>query len=393
MEHQTHRTYEEAASDYLAKFRLVRDLPPAPSATVTRGAGEIPTEALIGLADEIADVSATMITLAQERLAASDATSREGINAQLIAQATAELHLATELLQMTEEGTTNRAMAPATRAAHGTALREAINALEQAMAIPASQGLPPSGRTTRAGAAPPAMLDQAKDTLKHTVTTTTGAIKQRVRELGGDIAFDLVTGTQWTAVIEGAALLSQDIAQLLDTVKQGVGTLIARAVAAAGRTLLNVYDKVVALLGKDVGDKARQQVQEWLEQIKKDQKIELFEPLIDHLYQVGAFQRELDEHLATTTAQVGALHHTAEAVKVLSEKFSILSGRMHTLERGLRLTKAIKIPQVLVIVAGLQVALLAAVVYVGYDYIGYKEIRFPNLTKGVAQVIRENVSR
>jgi hypothetical protein len=391
MEHQTYRTYEEAANGYVTKFRLLRDLPPAPSAAVTRGAGEIPAEALIGLADEIADISASMVTLAKERLAASDVMTREGINAQLISQATAELQVATELLQITEESTTDQPRRPATRAAHGTALREAIDALEQAMAIPASQGLPPSGRRTRAGAMSPATLDQAKDALKHTVSTTTGAITQRVRELGGDIAFDLVTGTEWTAVIEGVSLLNKDIANLLETVRQGVGALFARAVAAAGRTLLNVYDKIMAVLGKDVENKARKQVQEWMERIKKDQKVELFDALVGHLYQVDALQHELDERLAMPAAQLGVLNQASEAVNALSEKFIILAGHMNTLERGLRLAKLIKIPQVLVIVAGLQVALLAAVVYTGYDYIGYQELGFPDLTEGVAQVIRAHL--
>jgi hypothetical protein len=369
-----YQSYEEAIGDYLAKFRALRDAPATRSETVTRGAGDVAAEVLIEQADEIAAISGHMVVLAQDYLEAPDPTRREGISGQLLTQAAAELQVATELLQLTEEHTSARPSAPTPRAARGTALRDAINALEESMAIPLSQGLLPSARATRGGAASPATLDEAKGALKHAATTTTGVILQRVRELGGDIAFDLVTGTQWTAVIEGAALLNKDIANLLETVRQGVGALFARAVAAAGRTLLNVYDKIMAVLGKDVENKARKQVQEWMERIKKDQKVELFDALVGHLYQVDALKHELDERLAMTAAQLGALNQASEAVNALSHKFIILAGRMNALESGLRLAKLIKIPQVLVIVAGLQVALLAAVVYTGYDYIGYKEL-------------------
>jgi hypothetical protein len=58
---------------------------------------------------------------------------------------------------------------------------------------------------------------------------------------------------------------------------------------------------------------------------------------------------------------------------------------------GLHLARLIKIPQALVIVADFQLALLAAMVYTGYDFSGYQELGFPNLTEGVAQMIREHL--
>ena len=69
-----YQTYEEAAQDYLTQFRALRDAPPSKSKAVTRGAADVPVEALITRADEIADVSACMVPLAKGYLADTDPT-------------------------------------------------------------------------------------------------------------------------------------------------------------------------------------------------------------------------------------------------------------------------------------------------------------------------------
>jgi hypothetical protein len=51
----------------------------------------------------------------------------------------------------------------------------------------------------------------------------------------------------------------------------------------------------------------------------------------------------------------------------------------------------VQFPQVLVIVTAIRGTLLAILVYGGYDYIGYGQANFLNLTKGVSEVIQENL--
>ncbi|GIK41598.1 MAG: hypothetical protein BroJett011_54310 [Chloroflexota bacterium] len=357
-----------------------------PSEVVMRGTGEVAAETLIERAEEIADVSAGMVDLAREYLESPDATLREGISGQLLAQAAAELQVATELFQIATDEEAYL-LSPAPRAAGGVALHDAINTLEQAMATPVSAGLgPPVVR--RAAAATP---DQAKGALQQAVLTTTDAIMQRVIECGGDMTFNLVFNTEWAAVIQGAGLVSQDMANLLDKVKEGAGVLFQRAVTVATKTLLNVYDKILALLGKQAEDQARQQIRGWLEEIKQQGRIELFESLVGKLYGVEQFKAELPGWLQEYQAGPDRLSLTTAAVKVLSDKFIVLVGRLNTLGDVVSLARFIQAPQILVVSTGLSIALLAVLVYAGYDYIGYHEPRFPNLTKGVAEVIRENL--
>jgi hypothetical protein len=388
----TYRSYEEAAQDYLARFRALREAPPAPAEVVTRGAGEVAAETLIEQADQIADISASMAPLARGYLEAPAPALREGISGQLLAQAAAELQVATELLQIAA-GETVEPQALVTRAARGASLREAIDGLEKAMSMPVSAGLATPGMARRAAFAADTP-EEAKKALQQAATATAGAISQRVVEVGGDLAFNLVFTTSWPAVVQSAGLLGKDIANLLDSVKERASALIRRAVTAAAKTLLNVFDKIMALLGKDIEDRARKQVKEWLEKIRQDGKIEVFEKLVGKLYQVDALNTALPDWLEKTTAEWDKINATTTDVMALSDKFTVLVGRIDKVGDVVGMGKFVQalFPQVLVATTAIRVALLTALVYAGYDYIGYQQVEFLNLTKGVGEVVRENLA-
>jgi hypothetical protein len=388
----TYLSYEEAAQDYLARFRVLREAPPAPADVVTRGAGEVAAETLIEQADQIADISASMTPLARGYLEAPAPVLREGISGQLLAQAAAEMQVATELLQIAS-GETVEPQAPVTRAARGVNLREAIDGLEKAMSMPASTGLAAPGMARRAASAA-GKPEEAKKALQQAATVCAGAISQRVVEVGGDLAFNLVFNTDWNAVVQSAGLLNKDIANLLDNVKEEASALIRRAVTAAAKTLLNVFDKIMALLGKDIENKARKRVKEWLEKIRQDGKIEVFEKLVGKLYQVDALNTALPDWLEKTTAKRDKINATTTDVMALSDKFTVLVGRIDKVGDVVGLAKFVQaqFPQVLLATTAIRVALLTALVYAGYDYIGYKQVEFLNLTKGVGEVIRENLA-
>src|SRR5262245_45863200 len=256
----TYRSYEEAVKEYLAGFRALREVHPAPAEAGMRGGGEVAAETLIEQADQIADISASMAPLARGYLEAPAPALREGISGQLLAQAAAELQVATELLQIAS-GETVEPQALGARAARGASLREAIDGLDEAMSMPVYAGLASPGMA-RSAASAADTPEEAKNALQQAAAVTAGAISQRVVEVGGDLAYNLVFKTEWNAVVQSAGLLNKDIANLLDSVKEGASALIRRAVTAATKTLLNVFDKILALLGKDTEDKARKQVKE-----------------------------------------------------------------------------------------------------------------------------------
>ena len=213
-------------------------------------------------------------------------------------------------------------------------------------------------------------------------------------EVGGDLAFNLVFKTEWAAVVQSAGLVSKDIAKLLDRIKEGASKLVQSAMMTATKTILNVFDKILALLGKDVKDLARKQIQKWLEDIQKEGKIALFEQLVGKLYKVDKLKEALPKWMEKTTAGVDKINITKTDVAALSDKFTVLVERINAVGDVIGLSKFIQatVPQVLVIVTAIRVALLAILVYSGYDYIGYEQANFLNLTKGVTEVIRENLT-
>ncbi len=398
MNAKTYQNYEEAAQEYLSRFRALRDAPRPRSGVTLRGTSGLPVETLIQHADDIADVSAMLVPLAKEYLSAPDPNTREGISAQLLVQAAAELQIATELLQYAAGETAGEAppseIAPrgVTPVEKGPALSQTIDQMEKVVALPVTDGLATAGMVHRA-LIKPGTPDEARQKLIDAADTTTSAVARRVVEIGGDLTFNLVFKTEWTAVIQSAGLLSKDVGALLDKLKAGLSQIIQRAVSAAVRTLLNVYDKILALLGKDIKDQARQRIQQMLEEIQKAGKIEMFEQWIGDLYQVKAFKAKLPGWLDNTPVGVEILTQTTADVEALSVKFSTLVGYLNSVGDVIGLSKFLQaqFPQVLVVATAIRVVLLTILVYGGYDYVGYGQTKFLNLTKGISEVIQENL--
>jgi hypothetical protein len=381
-------SYEAASRGYLARFKSLGEARPTTAGVVTRGAGEISEDQLIDHADAIADISTEMVELSAEYLESPDAAVREGISGQLLTQAAAELQLAVELLKTSERE--DGRQGPTTRSVRGASLQDAVSALERAMATPPSQGLPVTRTTLRSGVKPSTVQD-AMTALQGSANVTTTAIVQRVKELGGDLAFNLVMQTEWAAVTSGAGLLGKDIVEKLEVLKKGAGILIARIVSVVAKTLYNVYRKILALLGKELEEEAKNKVSEWLQKVKETGKVEIFDTLVEKFYRLESFKQALQESLSKSTAELEVVNSTTEQVTLVGDKFSVLAGRMNTLANVVNLGKLTGIPQVLLVVASIQVTLLAVVIYSGFDYIGYRAPRFPNLTKGVAELISEAV--
>lgn len=390
MTDQTFATYEAAAAAYRAAFADLLVVPAGAPATVRRGAGDVPAEQLVERADTIAGISAQLVTTGRVYREAPDPATRSGITAHLLTQATAETHLALELLELA--AATDAAPADAvTRATRTTALRTAIAEVEQTLALPVTAGVLPAPQPTRSAEA--TTVDAATQSLRTKVTAATGAITGRVVELGGDLAYNLVIGTDWNEVRGVAALFREDVAAQLDKVKADAGQLVARAAAVAQKTLLNVFDKILAVLGKDAENAARKTIQEWLDRLAKDKKIAGLEPLVGALYQVEPFKRRLAVRLEQPNLALEPLNTAISAVDAVQARFITLAGYAGSLAVALSLLrKAVKwYPPVLPVAAGFQVALLATLVYAGWDFIGYGQARFVSVTVGLAKIVEQGL--
>jgi len=353
MEPNPYPTYEDAARDYLSKFTALTHTQQEPSGTVARGSVELPAETLNRLAEEIAGISAAITRLVQEYLDSPDPNVREGIRYHLIVQSTAELLLGVEILQISEEA--GLPSTAAIKATHRAALREAISAIEKSSSAPVAHGLP-TDASYRASES--TTMAEAVSGLRLAIESTASSNLHRVQELGGDIAFDLVSGTQWDEVIRGASLSLDELSTIMDSIHKD----------AAAKLLLQVYRTTLSLLRKEIAGEARLKIQEWLNEIKQVGRMDVFNSLIDKLYNIEALKKSVSA-IGRSDVPLDSINKASDLVKAFSDRFIILIGRMRKLEDAIRLGKSIEIPQFRLLTIALQVALLSALVYTGQDYI------------------------
>ena len=348
-------TYEDAAREYVGKFNALMQPMQEPAGNAARGVVDLPAEVLFERAEEIADLSAGLFQLAQQHLASGDPDVREGIRYHLTVQAVAELLFVIDLLQISEENNAVLSTA-ATKATHGAALREAISAVEKSLFVPVGQGLPTDASYRAASES--ATISEAALGLKLAVDSTATNIVHKVQELGGDMAFELVTGTQWTDLTRGASLGVEEIRTILESVHKG----------AAGRLVPAVYEKVAALLNTEMAAEARLKILGWLDKMKEADRIDLFNALVYKFYGVEALKKSVSA-VERSAAQLDSINRCSDLIRAFSDKFTFLVDRMRKLEDAIRLGSQVESPQFRLVTIALQVALLSALVYAGKDYV------------------------
>lgn len=331
-------TYEDALRDYLMKFGSLMESPQAPESFVERAA-------------EIADSSTGLFRLAQTYLDSTDSNIRETIRFHFIVQATAELLLGIEILRVSGEKNGSPSTA-AMKATQSAALSEAVSAVEKAG--PIAQGIH-TGTSLRASES--ATITEAMSELKLVLEGTATNVCHRVEELGNDIVYDLITGNQWEDVIRGASFSEMEIGNILNLIHEG-----------ASATLMNSYRKISALLGREIAAEARLRVREWLEQIRPSDPGESFHDFAERLYCLGAFKSSVG-FTDGSDATIDAVNRTADLIKALFDRFTVLVGYMRKMEDAIRLGKAIDLPQFRPATIAMQTALLASLLYTGKRYI------------------------
>jgi hypothetical protein len=358
-------TYEDAARDYLMRFRALMQHPAETDVVSAPVDDKMPSETFEQHAQEIAHVSCCMIQLVQDQLDSASSMVRDGIMSHFIDQAAAEFLLGAEMLQTCIKETGMQSTA-ANRATYSAALRESAGAIEKSSSVPLAQGLP-TGESCRTMKC--TTMDEAVSALEEAVADTTGNITRRVQELGKDIAFDLIEGTPWVWANERASLSRKEITGLLESGASDSSAASPGILYAAAGILANSYLKISALLSREIEPVARHEMADWLAHIQQTNKVDLFDAMVEKLFGVGELRNSVRIERSATRFELESINRTSGLLKSLSEKFTILTERMRKLEDAIRLGKLIRVPQLLTVIASLQIVLLAVLVYSGHDYI------------------------
>jgi hypothetical protein len=400
------QSYQAALSNYSSQLRELYSAPEAvaESKPVTRGTATLSSELLAERAEKIAESSQTVGEMTTSYLKSGDQAQREAAEVKLLAQVIAELELAKELLERAEaqeEGSSVEVTRSALRS--GESIDNLINILE----APIEGGIPSTlmkDSQVRAAEQRPKDLDRAKAELEEEVDFSLSAICEHTSAVGWKAATNLVL-MDAAALRQGLEFVSKDAAELVDEIIAGVGSLMLRLVKTAIRLLAQVYNWIRALLGKEIEEEARQQVGEWLQELKQEQPAGkfaegFFGQIVTKIYNPDRIQQDVKTWIGVTQVEVSRINQAAEVVENLAKKHEVRTkqiDRILTVIAFVKRIPAIKTPQGQVITAAVLLGVLVYAFYSGYDHIRDGRIvlnerfsfRIPDRVVGVHETVHK----
>jgi hypothetical protein len=286
-------SYQETATTYTAQLRALFQSSPKPSPTrsITRSGQKPSFDTLAERVEQLHVTSLDLGNMTVEYLESHNQRIRETAEIKLLTQASAEFEVVQALL---ETASPDVPSTMGTRSAIRTVnIRASIEELVRVLEAPIDQPMqPPTTRLVTRSAASARIMnqsldpEQAKTQLQDQVKNSVQSICTQAGKVGGRAAQTLVL-IDPRALQQGAALISRDLSEGVEQLLSSVTAGIKRLVGGALRLLLQAYDWVLALLGKDVEQQARKQVADWLTDLKTNPPNEEGEGLVARLVNDG----------------------------------------------------------------------------------------------------------
>lgn len=378
--------YTQALDAYLVQLREVFSTPPgtvAPTAAVRSGGGVVPIDVLADRAEKLVAASRNLGDLTTPLLEADNQELREAAEMKLLAQANAEVEVALALLEAAgdEEDGETQGVTRGSSTAGGQAMARLLGVLE----APIEDGITPlvdkqamrGIKSTDIAAARLALRDQVDFSLEI-------IIQQAARS--GSKALDTLLSMDTSLLQQGVALISNDAAELLEKISAGLNALLKRLAKSAMQLLLQAYDWVLALIGKDVEQAARKKVKEWIDELRSSHTAEsgadsLAGSLVKRIFNPGAVTDGLEDRLERCKAELKTLNDTVDAIEKIAVHYEAKAKRA---EAFFKLTGAVKLlplpveklPFVQVGVAAVTLGLMGYVLYSGYDHVDSGSVTF-----------------
>ncbi len=399
--------YQQAVSEYTAQLRGLF-VPPRTAGRTrsTRGAETLSPEVLARRAQKLADTSRRVGELTAGYLESDDAQQREAAELKLLAQANAEIQVARALLETTVEEGRARSRSRTTRASRAAGIQRSLDQLADVLEKPPESGVQPFLRTrTRRAATRPTDPEAAKVRLQENVESALKSITREAGDVGGRAARDLLL-MDAAALLQGISLISKDAAQLLDKAVAGLSAVLRRLGESGLRLLLQAYEWVLRLIGRDAEQQARKQVASWLDELKQDKKEfgegeGLFDKLVKRMYSPDAIASEVTKWIAQSNAELDKVNDAADKVESLGNKYHAKMEQAEKILNVMALAKGplASMPQARVIAAAITLTVLGYVVYAGYDHVDSGRVSFnerfriniPDRVEGVRETVQKSL--
>jgi hypothetical protein len=320
----TNPTYQDAVTEYNSILKgLYAPEPGAPKKRgAKRGAAGVEPDVLAQRADEFAAASVNVADMTGVYLNDANPQIRQAAEYRMLLQANAEMEVAYTLFQAAEveiygpqEGVKRSVRGPSTAQA----------ALANALESPLEAGLEPfiemsKKRGTRSKDPVKArkdLLDQAAftlDTVASLASTTSSQALDALFKLDPDL------------LKRAIAPINKEISEAVEKAAEKINEKIKALLRAAVRLLLQVYDRILALIGKDAEETARKKVKDWVDELRTDHKKKgdepkLAEKLVKQVYIVDAINGEVTGWMKDTKAGLDEINKATDAIEALAAGF------------------------------------------------------------------------
>jgi hypothetical protein len=341
-------------------------------------------------------------------LESDDIALREAAEMKLLAQANAEVEVALALLAIAGEEAEGKpgAVKRSSRAAGSQmALNELVNVLE----TPLANGMQPYLRAGAVRGAKAIEPEKAGEELQDQVRRSLRTISRQATKASSS-GLDTLLSMDPTLLKQGVALVSKDVSDLIDSVVDGFNDLIRRLATSAIQLLLQAYDWILALLGKDAEQNARKKVHEWIEELrashtKPGDEDDLAAKLINLIYTPDKINAEVSEWLKGTQASVETLNKTSESVSEIGAKYEAKANRVEDFFKVAGVVRSLplpvdKIPYVQLAIVAIVLGLMGYTLYTGYDHVdsgavNFKNrfsVRIPDRVEGVRETVQKSLN-
>ncbi len=394
--------YQQAVSDYAVELRGLFAIPKeAPRAEVTmRGSGGLAPDVLATRARQFVVSSQRVGGLTASLLAAAELNPREGAEIKLLAQAAAQVEVAQALLEAAAEQQTTtggRTM----RGGSTIMVQQSLNDLARVLEAPVGAGTGIVMKTTRDVFLPPKDLESARAALQTQVNSSVDYISRRAVQVGGLVLRDLLL-MDGATVLSGVALVSSDLAQTIDKFLAGVGKAAIDLATSAVRLLLQAYDWIITLIGKDSESAARKQIGDWVDQLRAESRngdsSGPFGMLVERIYVPTTIKDDVAKWTPASPAPLDKVNKASETVKGLADKYKAKTDQVEKLSKAIAFARKLPVlatPQGQALVAAVNIGLLGYVIYTGYDHVDSGRIVFfkrfnvniPSRVEGVRKTV------
>jgi hypothetical protein len=309
---------------------------------------------------------------------------QEAAELKLLAQASAQVRIARELIKEASEQAQRPAAQTAQRGVRMLTLQEPLDDLAAALEMPLSV----SKTGVRAIADRPKDPAAARADLKREVETSLQKIVQQSGRVSAQAVASLFK-VDTSLLKQGVAMVSKELADTLDKLISGATAAIGKLLKAGARLLLQAYDWVLALLGQDQEQSMRAQVAGWIEQLKGEQgdNSTLVATLVDNIYTPGKINQDIAGWLEAAQVEVEPINQAAETVQGLGVLYLTKTAYAKKLLDGIGLVRSMtlidKIPQLKALAPQLELVLTAVTLgvlgytlYTGYDHVDSGRVQF-----------------